>query len=231
MDTWEMVTIYLQELIQVGKKREKLVIRRYGVQDFKALIDIQKECFPPPFPAHLLWTIEQLREHVTRFPEGAVCAEIDGRLIGSMTTLITQYNKGDLHSWSEVTDNGSIRNHNPKGNSLYVVDISVRPSYRSIGIGRRLLQAMYYGVIELGLERLLGGGRMPGYSTWSDSITPEEYLEGVLQGEIGDPVISFMLNNGRIPYGVIHNYLDDEESGNCAALMAWENPFLKKGCE
>jgi ribosomal protein S18 acetylase RimI-like enzyme len=135
--------MYLQEWIQVGKKRERLVIRRYTAQDFNALIGIQRECFPPPFPEDLLWTNEQLHEHVTRFPEGAVCVEIDSQLIGSITTLITQYNKGDLHSWSEVTDNGSIRNHNKVGNSLYVVDISVRPRYRSLGIGRRLLHMLF----------------------------------------------------------------------------------------
>lgn len=220
--------MHLEQYIKAENEHKKLIIRSYTKQDFNALIDIQRECFPPPFPEELLWNGEQLNEHIIRFPQGALCAELDGHLIGSMTTLITQYAKGDVHTWSNVTDEGYIRNHNPNGNTLYVVDISVRPSFRSLGIGKRLLHAMYLLVVELKLERLLGGGRMPEYHKWADQISPEEYLNRVVKGEIRDPVISFLLLNGRLPYGVVHDYLEDEESCNCGALMAWENPFIKQ---
>jgi ribosomal protein S18 acetylase RimI-like enzyme len=218
--------MYIKEWIKAGTTRKELIIRLYIKEDFEELIDIQRECFPPPFPEELHWSIEQLKEHIKHFPQGAVCAEIDGVLVGSISTLITRYHKGDQHSWSEVTDHGYIRNHNAEGNTLYVVDISVRPSYRSYGIGKRLLQSMYYLVVQLGLEQLLGGGRMPNYHRFSEKLTPEEYIDRVINGEIGDPVISFMLNNGRSPIGIAHDYLEDEESKNCAALMAWRNPFI-----
>lgn len=215
----------LFEWIKVGDTRRGLTLRHYTPNDFDALIDVQRACFPPPFPEELLWNKEQLHEHVTRFPDGAVCACIEDTIVGSITTLITQYKRGDQHAWAEVTDDGYIRNHQPDGNTLYVVDISVDPQYRSLGIGKKLLQGMYLLVVEKGLERLLGGGRMPGYHIHAENMSAEAYLDKVLAGELKDPVISFMLNAGRIPYGVVHNYLEDEESMNCAALMAWENPF------
>jgi ribosomal protein S18 acetylase RimI-like enzyme len=218
--------LYIKEWIKTGTTRKELIIRLYTKEDFEGLIDIQRECFPPPFPEELHWSIEQLKEHIKQFPQGAFCAEIDGVLVGSITTLITRYQEGDQHSWSEVTDHGYIRNHDAEGNTLYVVDISVRPNYRSYGIGKRLLQSMYYLVVQLGLEQLLGGGRMPNYHRYYEQLTPEEYIDQVIKGEIGDPVISFMLNNGRSPIGIAYDYLEDEESKNCAALMAWRNPFI-----
>ncbi|WP_152393606.1 GNAT family N-acetyltransferase [Paenibacillus guangzhouensis] len=204
-----------------------VTIRNYRVSDIPEMIDIQRECFPPPFPSELLWNEEQLQSHIERFPEGALCAEADGRLIGSMTGLITQFDPDHpQHRWEDVTDHGYIRNHQPDGNSLYVVDISVRPDYRKYGIGKWLMQSMYETVVQLRLERLLGGGRMPGYHRFADRMTPEAYADAVMKGELRDPVITFLLRCGRTPVVVARDYLEDEESCNHALLMEWKNPFL-----
>jgi ribosomal protein S18 acetylase RimI-like enzyme len=190
------------------------------------MIDVQRASFPPPFPEELWWNEEQLNEHVTRFPEGAICAEIDGRLIGSMTGLIVSLEDyGQSHDWESITGGGYIRNHNPDGDTLYVVDICVIPEYRQSGIGKWLMQTMYETVVQLGLLRLLGGGRMPGYGAHSLEVSPEVYLENVLSGAWKDPVISFLLRCGRMPVGIARNYLEDEQSRNNAVIMEWRNPF------
>lgn len=215
--------------LYVGKERlQKAVIRSYREDDFSELIEIQRECFPPPFPEELLWNHEQLSNHVRLFPDGALCVEIDGRLAGSMTSLIVTHDDLHPHTWASITDEGYIRNHDPQGDTLYVVDISVRPAYRSLGIGKLLMQSMYYVVVHYQLKRLLGGGRMPGYHLYAEKLTPQEYLARVVRGEINDKVISFLLRCGRIPVGIAENYLEDEESRNCAALMEWRNPFYKQ---
>lgn len=208
-----------------GKPRD-CVIRRYGKDDFGELIRIQAECFPPPFPEELWWNEEQLGCHTALFPEGALCVEVEGRLAGSMTALIVDYDPqhGD-HTWADITDNGYIRNHNPQGNTLYVVDISVSPAYRKLGLGKWLMQSMYELVVQLKLTRLLGGGRMSGYHRVADRLTPEAYLAEVIAGRLQDPVITFMLRCGRTPVKVVRGYLNDEESRDCAALMEWRNPF------
>lgn len=204
-----------------------LVIRTYGSADFAGLIDIQRDCFPPPFPEELWWDEQQLANHVRLFPQGALCAEVGGRLAGSMTALIVDMPPGEphAHTWADVTDNGYIRNHNPRGNTLYIVDISVRPAFRKLGVGKWLMQSMYELVVHLGLDRLLGGGRMSGYHRVADRMSAEQYLQAVLAGELRDPVVTFLLRCGRTPAGVAAEYLDDEESRNYAALMEWRNPF------
>jgi ribosomal protein S18 acetylase RimI-like enzyme len=204
-----------------------VVIRNYKEKDFSDLIRVQQECFPPPFPTELWWNEEQLYNHVTSFPDGALCIEVDGKIAGSMTGLLVDFHsKSPEHTWEEITDNGYIRNHNPYGNTLYVVDISVSPSYRKLGLGKWLMFSMYDVVVHKGLERLLGGGRMPGYHKKVNEMTPDQYLESVIKGELNDPVITFLLRCGRTPLQVVKNYLEDEESCNFATLMEWKNPFL-----
>lgn len=208
-------------------KSLKAVVRNYNEKDFPGLINVQKQSFPPPFPEELWWNTEQLLNHITLFPDGALCIEIEGEVVGSMTSLLVDFNdKHAQHTWEEITDNGYIRTHNPAGKTLYVVDISVSPPYRKLGLGKWLMFSMYEVVIHKGFERLLGGGRMPGYHKKRKEMTPEDYLESVVKGEIKDPVITFLLRCGRTPVQVVENYLEDEESCNYAALMEWKNPFL-----
>jgi ribosomal protein S18 acetylase RimI-like enzyme len=203
-----------------------VIIRNYVVKDFHSLIQIQYESFPPPFPSELLWNMEQLKHHITLFPEGALCIEAQGEIVGSITGLLVDVDPAHSDdTWSEITDNGYIRNHNPNGRTLYVVDVSVRPSYRKLGLGKWLMSSMYEVVIQRGLDRLLGGGRMPGYHMKANEMTAEQYLEAVILGELKDPVITFLLRCGRTPVKVIANYLDDAESCHYAALMEWKNPF------
>ncbi|AZV43479.1 N-acetyltransferase [Peribacillus asahii] len=208
------------------QKPRRAVLRNYTEADFDELIKVQSECFPPPFPEELWWNREQLNNHITLFPEGAICVEVNGQLAGSLTTLCVDFDPAHpTHSWSEITDDGYIRNHQGNGNTLYVVDISIRPKYRKFGLGKWMMLAMYQLVIEKKLDRLLGGGRIPGFKRVSGRMTAKEYVEKVLSGEINDPVISFLLKCGRTPIAVVENYLEDDESQNYGVLMEWKNPF------
>lgn len=89
-------------------KPVKAIIRQYSEKDFESLIQVQMEAFPPPFPSKLWWNREQLYNHISLFPEGALCVEVDGKIVGSMTGLIVNYNPGNPdHNWADITDNVS----------------------------------------------------------------------------------------------------------------------------
>lgn len=209
-----------------GNKPVEAIIRNYTRSDFEALIRVQQESFPPPFPSELWWNAEQLQEHTARFPEGALCVEIGGEVVGSMTGLGIRFDPGDTdHSWASVTDNGYIRTHRPDGDTLYIVDICIAPAYRKLGLGKWLMQSMYEVVVHLGMTRLLGGGRMPGYHKVVDTMSVQEYVKALVNGTMKDPVITFLLRCGRTPVQVVANYLEDEDSCNYALLMEWSNPF------
>lgn len=219
--------LYQKQLyLKKDNRHVNVMIRNYGKSDFHELIEIQKESFPPPFPSDLWWNEDQLNNHVMLFQEGALCVEVEGVLAGSMTGVIVHFDPNHpTHTWEEMTDNGYIRNHDPDGNTLYVVDICIRPAYRKMDLGKWLMQSMYEVVVYKGLDRLLGGGRMPGFHKHAVQMTADQYLQEVVKGIINDPVITFLLRCGRTPVGVVENYLEDEESCNYAALMEWKNPF------
>lgn len=223
--------LYRKEMYIAGPDRNgrpaKAVIRSYAAADFDELIRIQAESFPPPYPEELLWNHEQLTSHIAHYPHGAICIEVDGELAGSMTSLRMNWDPDHPaeHTWAEVTDDGYIRKHQPDGNTLYIVDLCVRPKYRKWGLAQLMMQAMYHLVIAQGMDRLLGAGRMPGYHLVAGQMSAEAYLESVTAGELRDPVVSFLLRCGRMPVGVTADYLDDEESCNYSALMEWRNPF------
>jgi len=216
--------------LEIPVEDKQVIIRNYTREDIPQLIDVQRECFPPPFPEELWWSPEQLMAHIETFPQGALCAQVGDVICGSMTGLLVNFDPEDsTHDWASTTDNGYIwGTHKPDGDTLYIVDISVRPSFRKLGIGRHLMQSMYYLVVHLGLSRLLGGGRMPGYCRYADSLTAEIYVQKVLAGELTDPVITFLLRCGRKPVKLVANYLEDEESKNYALLMEWPNPFRSR---
>ncbi|MFD1032275.1 GNAT family N-acetyltransferase [Metaplanococcus flavidus] len=216
-----------EQFVFQGEKVYKAIIRNYRQADFKDLIEIQRECFPPPFPDELLWNEKQLANHIKYYPEGALCVEIDGKLAGSLTGMLTDFNPNhSTHNWEEVTDRGYITTHNPDGKSFYIVDVGVKPAFRKMEIGKLLQQAAYERVIEDGLERVIGGGRMPGFKYFSADMSAEQYVDKVLAGEMKDPVITFLMRSGRTPVKLVENYLDDEDSRDFALLMEWKNPFI-----
>ncbi|MDV2886957.1 GNAT family N-acetyltransferase [Alkalihalophilus pseudofirmus] len=201
----------------------KLNIRPYTLEDYEGLLDVQKEAFPPPFPEELWWSKEQIRSHVETFPKGALVAEIDGVIVGSATSLIIQYT-GEPHTWDEVSDKGFIRrSHNPHGDSLYGIDVCVRPSYRGRGIAGALYEARKEVVEELELTRFLAGCRVPNYHEYAQHLDIDSYIKKVHSGEIHDLVLSFMIKQGLTPLQALPNYLDDDESLDYAVLVEWQN--------
>ncbi|GED12083.1 GNAT family N-acetyltransferase [Aneurinibacillus migulanus] len=206
-------------------QKEELIVRPYDEADFQSIQEMERSVYPPPWPQDDLWSIDQLKSHVDVFSEGALCAEYDEDIVGTMTTLIVDELPDAQHTWEDITDHGYLSSsHNDLGDTLYVADLQVDPTYRELGIGKKLMRESYDLVRRLGLRRLVGAVRMPGYYKHEERLTPEEYVQEVLTGDLKDPVINFMLHCGRKPIKVVKDYLHDIKSGNNALLMEWRNP-------
>ncbi len=206
------------QLISIEKK---ITIRQIERSDFDHIIELQNMCFPNMKP----WKLAQLESHVRNFPEGQLCVEFDGQIIGSCSSLLVNFDDYmEQHTYSEITDNGYIRNHNPRGESLYGMEVMVHPEYRRMKIGRRMYEARKKLAEHLNLRSILVGGRIPGYHKYSEKMTPKEYAEEVLQQNIYDSVLTFQMMNGFTLKRMITNYLsDDQDSMNYATLLEWNN--------
>lgn len=207
--------------IDLSKFERKLVVRNIERKDFKEIIALQKLCFPNMET----WDIEQLESHLKVFPEGQFCVEYDGKIIGSSSSLIVNFDEyDDQHTWDEITDEGYITNHDPEGYNLYGIEIMVHPEYRNMKIGRRLYEARKELAQRLNLKSIIIGGRIPNYHKYSRELSPRQYVKEVISHNIYDPILTFQLRNGFVLKRINKKYLpDDKASLQYATLMEWNN--------
>src|SRR5690606_27615517 len=78
------------------------------------------------------------------------------------------------------------------------------------------------------LRRILAGGRIDGYSSQPESLSPEDSVAQVEAGALHDRVLSFQLKEGFVVRRVLRNYIRDPRSRNCATLIEWLNPDYRR---
>lgn len=200
----------------------RLVIRRLRLDDFPAVQEIHRASFP----GMESWTDGNYRSQLKVFPEGQIGVELDGRLVGTSTSLIVK--RADYtgwHTYKEVSDGGNITNHDPDGDALYGIDIAVHPEFRGFRLARRLYDARKELLRSRNLRSLLIAGRMPRFHQHVDTLPPEDYVAQVLDKTIEDPVITAQVSNGFSILAVLPRYLpSDRESCGHALLLEWLNP-------
>jgi GNAT superfamily N-acetyltransferase len=201
-------------------------IRPYTVADTERLVDLQRDCFPPPFPPELWWTPAQIAGHARIFADGALCVEADdGSLIASATAHRVNLDLAHpQHRWADISADGTLANHDPQGDTLYGVDMAVRPAWRRRGVARSLYVARFALVRRLGLRRFAAGCRLSGYHRHAADMDIDSYGAAVMAGRLVDPVATPLLRAGLRGVAVLHDYLPDAESHNHALLVVWNLP-------
>lgn len=209
---------------ETGINDDLLIIRKTRYDDIPKIVDLQKKSFPLLAKIGNIWHPDELSNHLKIFPEGQIVADLNGEIIGSATSfIITLHPEYAEHTWKDITGNGMLTTHNPDGDSLYGADISTHPSYRHLGIGHKLYQGRKDITKKFRLRRMISGGRLFNYHEYSSNLTPLEYANKVIKGEIHDLVLSFDINNGFKFIKILPNYLDDERSLNYASFIEWIN--------
>jgi ribosomal protein S18 acetylase RimI-like enzyme len=203
-----------------------VIIRNTHPEDIHKIIDLQKESFPYLARYGNIWHPEELESHLRIFPQGQfVAVEPDDMVVGSASTLIVSLNSEYAeHTWKGITSDGMFKNHNPNGDSLYGADISTHPKHRHEGIGGMFYDVRKELVMKLNLRRMIGGGRLFNYCEYANKMSPLEYAQKAVRGELRDPVLSFELDNGFKFIRILPNYLDDVRSLNYASFIEWLNP-------
>lgn len=201
-------------------------VRLMGDDDLAAAVSLQRSCFPPPFPEDMLWTPEHLARHLSIFPTGQfVAVQPDDRLVvGSASSLILSEDNWQRHAdWDETVGGFFFGNHDPTGTTLFGADISVHPGARGNGIGRAFYQARFDLVRRLDLTRFGTACRMPDYQAWAAATggDPSEYAQGVVRGDLLDRTMTPLLRSGLLFIGVVRDHMEDQESGNAAAILEW----------
>lgn len=205
----------------------KLVLRNSRIEDYDDIKEIMDRVYSDLGGA---WSREQFASQIGRFPEGQICIEDNGRVVAAAISVIVNYKRfGDKHTYRQITGNGYLTTHDPRGDTLYGVDIFVHPDYRGLRLGRRIYDARKELCRRLNLRAIVAGGRIPGYRKHADRMTPIQYIEMVRSKEIHDPILSFQLANDFHVRKVITDYEPrDRDSHAYATLLEWINIFYEE---
>lgn len=201
-----------------------ILIRTLTIEDYEPLKSVMIKSYSAIGGQY--WRQERIQKLIQIFPEGQLCAEVDGQLVGcALSILVDVAAFADAHTYRDVTDEYTFNTHTPSGRMLYGIDVFVDPVFRGIGLGRRLYDERKKRCIDLNLAGIRAGGRLPHFSRHASELTPAQYVDRVRSHELYDPTLSFQLANGFRVKQIIKNYLlGDTESQEYATLIEWVNP-------
>ncbi|MCW5938950.1 MAG: GNAT family N-acetyltransferase [Fimbriimonadaceae bacterium] len=202
-----------------------MTLRAMTPADLPGAVALQRACFPPPFPADLLWSEAHLQAHLDRFPQGQFVALAGEQVIGSASALLISERNWEAHAdWETTTGGHYFEAHDPRGTTLFGADISVDPAWRGQGVGRALYQARFDLVRNLGVVRFGTACRIPDWLEWSVAhreSSKQAYALAVVKGETRDRTLTPLLRMGLRYRGIVEGHMDDDESGDAAAILEW----------
>lgn len=176
------------------------------------------------------WEEVEIRTLLKKFPEGQIVIKADGLIAGcALSIIIDQEQFEEQHTYKKITGNYTFDTHTHSGDTLYGIDVFIKPEFRGLRLGRRLYDYRKELCEKLNLKGIVFGGRIPNYHKYEAELSPKEYIEKVKSREIHDPVLNFQLSNDFYPVRVIKGYLeDDKRSKDYAVLLRWENIYYEK---
>ncbi|HEY9035632.1 MAG TPA: carbon-nitrogen hydrolase family protein [Pseudomonadales bacterium] len=214
-------------------KQTRLFVRNATTKDIPGIQALVDQAYPGN--DMLTYAAAQLHGQISAFPEGQFVAVYGEEIVGYAATFVIG---GKIalkpHTWKEITGGGYASRHDPNGDWLYGMEVSVHPGYRGLRIGQRLYNARKKLCVDWNLKGIVFGGRLPSWSKRSKKYRGDvnAYLNAVQKNKVRDQVMSFQMRNGFEPIGVLNNYLEsDAESLGVAVHMAWKNPQRATGQE
>jgi GNAT superfamily N-acetyltransferase len=201
----------------------EIIITNTRPEHAEAIEAHQRLCFPTLLEEDLMRAVH-VRRHLEVFPAGQHVALDGERVVGMSSTFrATTEQAFTPHDFHTIIDGGFFGFHNPHGEWLYGVDVSVHPEYRGRKISKMLYDARKQLIRQLGMRGMVAGGMLPGFYLYKDTLTVEQYVAAVVAGDMIDPTLTAQLKSGFVVHSIMDNYLEAGHLGNQAALIVWEN--------
>ncbi|PLW75706.1 bifunctional GNAT family N-acetyltransferase/carbon-nitrogen hydrolase family protein [Cohaesibacter celericrescens] len=207
-------------------KNQKLFVRKATMDDLDGICALSTKVYG----ASEAYSKKMIRSQIARFPDGQFIALFGDQIVGHAATFIIDSKIATKpHTWKEITAGGYASRHNPNGDILYGMEVSVDPETRGLRIGQRLYNMRKKLCVAMKLRGIVFGGRLPGYAKQArkNGLAAEEYIEAVSAKKLKDNVLGFQLRNGFEIIGLLKNYLpSDTESMGYATHMQWHNALF-----
>ncbi len=213
---------------------KEIVVRAATIGDLPALLQLEIEAWPEGLRADET----TYRSRLATFPDGIFIAEADSSILGAAVTQIisSELLQGDF-SWAQITDQGTIKaTHNPEGNCVYGVNLSVKPSHYGNGIVAAIERAITGMITERDLWMGAIGSRIPGFAKYVtkerksgnnsdiDELAMYYIFAETSSNRALDPEIHIYRQCGLDVVRPLKDYFADPSSLNFGALIVWKNP-------
>lgn len=171
-------------------------------------------------------TAAHFRRHLELFPQGQFVALEADRVVGLTACMRIGFDPAHpfIESWYTTISDGWLTRHDPAADWMYGVETCVHPDYRSQGIGGRLMDARFALAKSLNLRGMVAGSAVISYAQAPDHVTPEAYVQGVIDGVFFDTNLTKQLRKGFEAVALIPDYLPDPETRGWGVVIVWHNP-------
>ncbi len=208
-----------------NKSNPKVIVRNWQPKDIPAIVKLHEDVYGHLYSKEELYNERKYRMQLRAFPDGQFLAEYDGKIIGYTTALILQLDDDeDLFRYPELSGNGSFSPHTPSGDTLYGADIAVHPDYRGMGVAGKLYIGRKNLLRKYNLRRMIAYGRIAGYPEHMAALTPEEYVQQVIEGKLKDLALNAHLKAGYTVKKVVFDLMHDNESMDYCTYLEYPNP-------
>jgi len=210
-----------------AKTKPEVIVRNWKEKDIPAIVKLHEDVYGHVYSKAELYNERKYRLQFKKFPDGQFLAEVDGKIVGYATSLIVQLDDEDPYRYPELSGSGSFSPHTPSGDTLYGADIAVHPDYRGMAIAGELYKGRKNIIKKYNLRRMIAYGRIPGYPAYVDTLTPEEYVQKVIEGKIKDPALNAHLKAGYKVTKVVFDLMHDSESMDYCTYLEYKNPQFR----
>ncbi|WP_121666487.1 carbon-nitrogen hydrolase family protein [Mesonia aquimarina] len=209
-------------------KIENIELKYLTIEDFEELKEATVSAYGGLPNSY--WKLDEIDKLISLFPEGQIVIKVNGDIAGCALSMIVDFDEiDDNHTYQDIVGDENFKVHNENGDTLYGIDVFIKPDYRGLRLGRRLYDYRKEVCENLNLKGIVFGGRIPNYHKFSKELTPKQYIYKVKTKEIHDPVLNFQLSNDFHPVRILSGYLEgDEASREYAVLMEWDNVYYTK---
>ena len=204
---------------------DALVIRNARLEEAWLLARLETACWPNGLGV----TEETLADRIRAYPTGQWVAELCGDVVGvaSSQRIGEAFLTSTPVTYDALTDDGRFTaSHDPKGEILQLVTVSVSRNAGGLGVGRRLVGRELAEAPKLdGIRRVIGITRPRGFSRHMD-MSIADYVTARHDGGYAlDPVLNFHLTAGARVLSIHPDYRpDDIQSRGYGVMIEYDLP-------
>lgn len=200
-----------------------LVIRNARSHEVAKLAAVEASSWPDG----LAGTEAQIAARVEVYPEGQWVAELGGEILGVAASqrISGAYMQSVPARFDALTDEGKFtRSHDPGGDILHLVSVSVSRGAQGLGVGRKLVDHEIEVARTIkGVARIVGVTRPRGFRRY-DGMSIEAYVVARREdGRFLDPVLDFHLGAGAQLVSILPGYRPgDADSRGYGVMIEYE---------